>query len=378
MKQGQLIYYNKDKLTKFLNTAIDSISKVENLEPSDNLLHPPQAMSMNFNVNYTSKDHDEMLYLSNDLEVVVVKLDTVEERAKVVFLKQIDFMMDLLPKGDFHRSFFLSIELVTEQGVGGYFEDGKIFQVAYVNIHDRRSFIHILELSKDPSTGQPHINLKLTIPVMETMLKLKYCLKESQMFSVCPLTGQKILKKEILEKYINNSSWHDDITSQVKFMHPGNYNKPEEKLRFLYFEFYSNFSFNKYRITTYRIYLNSGYMKRVSIHSSHAERHKNQNNLIFRNFTNNKYFYHHIYHKIGAHVVREFKDPNESTNSSDAEVSREVFTTTYNLESQKRIKTFKVDFDPRKQMGEYKDINKDFFRELLPQISSYIYYQDQE
>lgn len=178
-------------------------------------------------------------------------------------------------------------------------------------------------------------------------------------------------------KYINNLDWHDDIDSILKFKHPANYFEPGEKIRYLYFEFFSNFTFNKYKITTYKLYLRTGYLKRVSIHFSHGVRINNQNNIIYRNFSSQKSMAHHIYQKIGSHVVRNV-DPDKSDQSSESEVSREFYLTNYNLVTGQRIKTIKINFDPRKITGEYKELNKDFFRDTLTKISDLIYYQDKE
>lgn len=335
---------------------------------------------MHFNINYTNSRHDEMLYITHDLHIAVLRFDTNRNLAKVVYYKQLDKVLDLISTStsvSYRGSFLISMEPVTQDGVEGYLDAGKSFQVCYISVSARRAFAHVLELSKDPETEEFRLKVNISTPVMESILKLRYNLKDSQMFNINQETGQKSLKPEFLTKYIDTLDWHEDVTSLVKFKHPGNYFRPGEKVRYVYFEFFSNFSFNKYKITTYRLYLNTGFIKRISIHFSQGVRLRNQNNIIFRNETSKKWMSHHIYQKIGAHVVRNV-DPDQSDNSSESEVSREFHLSSYNLVTAQRVKTIKINYDPRKLTGEYKELSKEFYRATLEKISNFIYFQDSE
>lgn len=86
---------------------------------------------------------------------------------------------------------------------------------------------------------------------------------------------------------------------------------------------------------------------------------------------------HHIYQKIGSHVVRNV-DPDLSDQSSESDVSRDFFLSCYNLITGQRVKTLKINYDPRKVVGEYKELSKELFRVTLEKISNYIYFQDEE
>lgn len=377
MLQSDLHRYGKPELKKFLNNAIDKISQVKELKPSRKLFKPPHAMRMDFNINYTNEAHSEIVYLTIDMEIAVMKFDSEARIVETVFLKTIDFMLDLLPKNrHYYKSFFINCEPITQDGVEGYFKQGKPFQVGFVSISERRAFLHIMQLCKNMESGDETIKLIHSTDIMGHIMKLRYNIKDENAFTKCPLTGRKVITQEVLEKYINKLSWHDDLSSVVKFKHPGNYFKAKEKIRYLYFEFLSEFSFNKYKITTYRIYLKSGFIKRVSVHFSYGVRANNQNNLIYQNFHSKKFFSHHIYQKIASHVVKGFIDPDASDPSSDNEITRELFLTTYNLVSQKKIKTIKIQFDPRKVADEFKELDKEFYRGLLPKISNFLHFQD--
>ena len=85
-------------------------------------------MEMDFNVNYTNDDHTEMIYLTNDMEIAVMNFDAEKQTVERVFLKTIDFMLDLLPKNkSYYKSFFINCEPISKNGVSGYFNEGKPF-----------------------------------------------------------------------------------------------------------------------------------------------------------------------------------------------------------------------------------------------------------
>lgn len=140
---------------------------------------------------------------------MVVKLDTEKNVGRVVFYKQLEYALDLLPM---QGAFLFSLEPVEDSGVQGYFDKGKPFEIAYVTNSSRRAYVHVLELHKDLATGEFEIKVKLSIPVMESILKLRYNLKESQMYDVCGESSQKILKREFVLNHINNLDWDKDFS----------------------------------------------------------------------------------------------------------------------------------------------------------------------
>ena len=157
MDISDLNRFDKKHLASFLGEAISKISDVKDLKPLSELISLPDPMRMNFNINYTNSDHDEILYMTKDLHFVVMKLDTEKNVGRVVFYKQLDFLLDLMSvetSSTYYGSFLLSIEPITDGGVQGYFDQGKGFQIVYVSMSSRRAFAHVLELSKDPQTNE--------------------------------------------------------------------------------------------------------------------------------------------------------------------------------------------------------------------------------
>ena len=96
MDISDLNRFDKDHLAFFLGEAIRKISDVKDLKPLSELISLPDPMRMNFNINYTNSDHDEILYMTKDLHFVVMKLDTEKNVGRVVFYKQLDFLLDLI------------------------------------------------------------------------------------------------------------------------------------------------------------------------------------------------------------------------------------------------------------------------------------------
>lgn len=192
MNETDLRQFDKSHLKEFLSGAIEKLSVLKDLKPSEEIVGIPDALRMNFNINYTNSHHDEILYLTEDLHVAVLKLDTIKNVAKVVFYKQLDKILDFISTQtsvSYQSSFLISMEPVTKDGVEGYLNEGKSYQIAYISVSARRAFSHVLELAKDPQTGEFTIKVKITTPIMESILKLRYNLKDTQMFSICQETG---------------------------------------------------------------------------------------------------------------------------------------------------------------------------------------------